>query len=301
MKTVKSSSAKTKGIFWIFGWLISFTTAMTFTKFLSPGINSWTIVLMRSFFGLLYIAPFLFKQGVAVLRTDLPLLQLLRVCFSSCAVACTYYAYQHLPLAIATSIGLTSPLIVPLFSVLILKERIPSTRWIAICVGYIGVLCIVRPTIDGIHWAMGIAIIANLLAASSIVLTKILSKTESTHSLLLNSNLALFVIAFVVNLFCWEPFTLQDGIILGVIAAAGLSSQFCSISALRLITPSFMAPFEYSRLLFALSIDFLLFNQLPTEITLFGSFVIVIASYFVVQSKNREQSVEELSIVKERS
>lgn len=284
------SSRRIPAICWIFGWIAFFTGAMTLIKFLSPEIGSWTIVFMRSIFGLFYLTPFLLQGGLDALKTQFPGRQLIRVVLGSCAMACTYYAYQHLPLSTATSIGLSSPLIVPVFSMLMIREKIPSLRWLAIAAGYAGVLCVVRPTFEGgLQWAMGVALLGNMLAASAMMITKQLSKTESTEGFLLYSGLAIFVLSACVNVFCWQSFGWRDGMLLALIGGAGLLSQYCSLSALRSASPSFIAPFEYSRLLFALAVDVFLFGESLTLLTVLGSLTIIASSYTVVQSEKAQK------------
>ncbi|MGM0439585.1 MAG: DMT family transporter [Chlamydiota bacterium] len=282
---MKALPPKLQGILWIVGWVFSYNTAMTLTKFLSPEVGTWMIVLMRSFFGLLFIAPLIMQPGAAPLKSSVPGKHLIRVIAAAGSSFCVYYAYKRLPLSTATSLGLSSSLIVPVFSMLILKERIPFYRWIMIIIGYIGVLCIVRPTVDGIPLAMGVALLANICGAIAIVMTRMLTQTEQKLTLLLYTSSGIFALAFIINIFSWKTFSLHDGMILAALGGAGIMSQLCQISALKLIPPTITVQFEYSRLLLAIATDFFVFRQHPSSSTLFGAAVIIITGYIVVQGE----------------
>src|SRR5690349_13039726 len=105
-------------------WALSFSTAMAFAKTLSSEVDSVVVLFMRYFFGLIFFSPFLIKAGIKGFVTSRPLLHLIRVLTLGITVGCTYFAYRNLPLALATSIGMTGPLFTTVLAMLLLKDHV---------------------------------------------------------------------------------------------------------------------------------------------------------------------------------
>lgn len=273
-------------------WALSFSSAMAFAKSLSPEIDSIIILFMRYFFGLIFFSPFLLQAGFKGFVTSRPLLHLIRVVCVGLAMGCTYYAYRNLPLALATSIGMTGPLFTTVLSMFLLKDSVSLPKWAFIIVGYLGVLVMVRPHELSINVAVWVELLANLFAAFSIICVKLLSRTESTLTIMLYANTVTTFIVGVLALTLWKTPDNSDLIILMVIGALGVFSQFCSVSALKFANPSYLAPFEYTRMCFAVPVGYLFFQELPTIWTIGGSLMIVAATYGLTRLELSNQSPE---------
>jgi len=260
-------------------WALSFSSAMAFAKTLSPDIDSVIILFMRYFFGLIIFSPFVFQAGFKGFATSRPLLHLMRVMCVGLAMGCTYYAYRNLPLALATSIGMTGPLFTTLLSMLFLKDSVSLPKWAFILFGYLGVLVMVRPHEVTLSLGVWVELLANLFAALSIICVKSLSRTESTLTIMLYANTVTTLLVGVLAFSLWETPENSDLIALAVIGGLGVFSQFCSVSALKFASPSYLAPFEYTRMVFAIPVGYLFFQEVPTLWIIMGSFMIVGATY----------------------
>ena len=115
------------------------------------------------------------------------------------AMLCTYYTYRNLPIAFATSIGMTSAIFTTALSGLILKEVIGYKKWGLVILGYIGALIVIKPTIFILDTAVITALLANLLAATCIIIIKILSKKNSIITIMLVGNVGIFTVSFLMN------------------------------------------------------------------------------------------------------
>jgi drug/metabolite transporter (DMT)-like permease len=260
-------------------WAFSFSTAMAVAKTLSPDVDSIIVLFMRFFFGLVFFSPFALKAGFKGFTTSRPLLHLLRVILVGLAVACTYYAYRNLPLALATSIGMSAPLFTTVLSILLLKDDVSLTKWFLILMGYFGVLVMVQPHELPISLGVWVEIAANLFAASGLICTKLLSKTEKTFTIMLYANTFTTLISGLLVLYVWKTPLPQDMLALMAIGALGVFSQYCSVTALKYANPSFLAPFEYTRMCFAIPVGFIFFEEVPTPWIILGSFIIIAATY----------------------
>lgn len=272
-------SSKLIGAGFMLLWALSFSTAMSLAKTLSPDINSLIILFMRYFFGLVFFSPFMVSAGFKGFTTSRPLLHFTRILCVGTSMACAYYAYRHLPLALATSIGMTGPLFTTVLAMIFLKESISYQKWGLILCGYLGVLVMVRPHNVSIALGVWVELLANLFAAFSIICVKILSRTESTLTIMLYANTVTTLIAGLIVLSIWQTPSPHDLMVLMAVGVVGVISQYCSVTALKYANPSYLAPFEYTRMCFAIPIGYLIFGEVPTVWTLFGSLMIIGATY----------------------
>lgn len=271
-------------------WGIAYSMAMTLAKSLSPEVGSIMVLFMRYFFGLVFFSPFILQAGPKIFITNKPFLHLLRVLFVIGAMGCSYYAYRNLPLAFATSIGMTAPLFITVMSFLLLRDRVSLAKWLAIIVGYFGVIVMVRPHEVAMSSGVLVSLFANLFAAFVIICTKVLSRTERTVTIMFYTNTVTTFVVGLVALSVWKTPTLQDLLTLMMIGAMGVLSQYCSVTALRYANPSFLAPFEYTRLCFAVPVGYLFFQEAPSLWTLLGSFIIIGATYALTRLEVSERS-----------
>lgn len=275
----RNISPKLIGAAFMLMWAFSFSTAMAFAKTLSPEVNSLVILFMRYFFGLVFFSPFVVSAGIKGFVTSRPVLHITRVVCVGIAMACTYYAYRNLPLALATSIGMTGPLFTTVLSMLLLKDSISLSKWGLILLGYFGVIVMVRPDTVPVGIGVWVELLANLFAAFSIICVKLLSRTESTLTIMLYANTVTTFIAGILAFSVWQTPSTDDLIALVGIGAMGVFSQFCSVTALRYANPSYLAPFEYTRMCFAIPVGYLIFGETPTVWVILGSFMIIGATY----------------------
>lgn len=271
--------SKLMGAIFILLWALSFSIAMAFAKTLSSEVDSVMVLFMRYFFGLIFFSPFIIKAGVKGFVTSRPILHIIRVITLGTTVGCTYFAYRNLPLALATSIGMTGPLFTTILAMILLKDDVSFTKWGLILLGYAGVIVAVRPHEMGISIGVWMALAANLFAALSIICAKLLTRTESTFTIMLYANTVTTFIAGLVAISLWKTPGTADFLSLIAVGGFGVLSQFCSITALRFANPSFLAPFEYTRICFAIPVGFIFFDEIPNLWVILGSLIIIGATY----------------------
>jgi drug/metabolite transporter (DMT)-like permease len=254
---------------------------MSIAKTLTPDIPTTLIVFIRSLFGLLFSLPFFISNPKRVFKSDQYALHGIRMILSASAMLCTYYTYRHLPLTLATSLGMTGALFTTVLAVIILKDSVDRIKWACILVGYLGALCIIQPRSLTLEMGIITALLANFLAGCSTVVAKILSKQDSSLTIISYTNLGLTSIFGFLSYPHWQLLSVRDLFLLAASGALGLSTHYCYLAALKKASPSFLAPFEYTRLLFAFLIGFVFFYELPNFYTLLGSMLIITATYVI--------------------
>ena len=193
----------------------------------------------------------------------------------------------ELPLATAITMLFASPIFMVMLSAPLLGERIGRHRWIAVIGGFAGVLIILRPGAEAFQWALLLPLLAAMVNALRDVLTRRLSRTETSIAILFWSNIILMTGGFATLPFGWVPVTADAAF---WFVAAGIfngSAHFCIIEALRTGEASVVAPIRYTALLWAAVIGFIVWGELP-EIWLWaGAAVMVASSLYMMRVERR--------------
>jgi drug/metabolite transporter (DMT)-like permease len=282
-------------LFWMILWAASFNIAMSFMKLLQSS-DTMTVVFIRFLFSLAFIAPALLKAPLTFLRTQNFKLQVVNAVLRGGAIFGTYYAYTHLPITFAASIGFTAPFIAVILAIFVLKERVALHKWIAVICGYMGVLIMVKPQDASLNGAIVASLLANVCGSLSSIATKKLSTTDSSLQIMFYTNILSTCLFGVFLIFTWQAPVQSDWPLIFLIGAGGTISQYSFIQAIRSAEVSFVAPYEYIRLLFAVPIGVLLFNEYPTLTSIFGGLIIIACSGFLTYKELQAQKNQQLKV-----
>lgn len=252
-----------------------FSVSTSLAKQLSSEIPTTLVVFIRSCFGLMFFLPVLiFKRDFIIKTQNLPL-HILRIIIAFFAILCTYYAYRNLPLAFATSIGMSSPLFTIILSFLILKEKIGLLKLLIVLIGYLGVLMIIKPSTFLLDLGILSSIFANILAASALIILKILSRYDSTITIMFYTNIGIVFVSCMFSLDQWQALNIMDCGVISVIGLLSVIVQFCSINAVKYSSPSFVAPFEFIRFFLANLVGIIIFDETLDFCIIIGGFIIL--------------------------
>ena len=221
------------------------------------------------------------KGGLHTLRTRHFGWHLARTAANGATLATFFGALFFLPLADTVAITFVSPLIMCAMAVPMLGERIGWRRWVAIVIGFLGVLVITQPGGTGFGWGALLALGAAFGDALGINITRRMSATESSHSMLFWSSV-LIIAGFGAALpFQWVTPQGIDWLIVAVLAGAGSLAQFSLAQAFRYGEVSQLAPLEYGALVWATLFGFVFWRELPSAVVLAGVAIIVASSAYV--------------------
>lgn len=263
------------GISWMLLWAGIFNTTMSLSKTLSPETSVFMILFVRTLFSLSLFTPMIIKQGNNAFKSKRKSLLLVRSLLAISAMLCTYYAYRHLPLSLATSVGFSGPLIVSALAILFLGEHVNLKKGLTILLGYVGVLIMINPQANGFDPDIFVALLANFLAAGANILGKMLSTTEDTTKIMVYFQVVAFLISGVIALFHWQMIPLHDVGILCLMGATATASQYCYLKALKHGEATIVTPFEYTRLIFAIPVGIYFFEEVLQAHTFIGAAVII--------------------------
>jgi drug/metabolite transporter (DMT)-like permease len=225
--------------------------------------------------------------GLATLRTRRLGLQVVRGLFGAATLICFFLSLRLLPLADTVALTFISPLFMAALSVPLLGERIDARRWAVIGVGFIGVLVIVQPSGTGFGPGAMLALVSAFNYALFNNLTRRLSDTEPSHSLLFWASMVLILGGGVAAPLQWYPPRGEDLPAFAIFAFVGTLGQFLLVQAFRYAEVSVVAPLEYSALIWATLFGFLFWSQLPTPTVLAGATIIAASSLYIVRREAR--------------
>jgi drug/metabolite transporter (DMT)-like permease len=254
-------------------------------KLLSPHYPAVEVTALRSLASLPLIVAYVAWRGAfpTILRVRWPL-HLLRGALGVATLSLFTVALRALPLSEAYSLFFVAPLLITALSAVFLKERVERARWLAIAFGFLGVLVVLRPTGEGMTALAGLAVLAAAAGyAVTVVLVRILGRTDSGESLVLWQMTTMALGAGAIAAPHWVAVRLEHGTILAGIALSGFVGQITITEAFRKSEASAVAPFEYTALAWGIGLDWLLWRTLPDRFTLAGAALIVASGLYLVR------------------
>ncbi len=265
----------------VLGASFIFALADAAAKFIVGRLPAVEVYWMRSMVVVVVSASvILARHGPRVLRTRHPVLQALR---GLCAVAASLLFLTgliHLPVAEATAINFIWPLLVTIFSVLILKESVGIRRGLATAAGFLGMVLIVRPGSGAFDPAAVYPLGAAVAWALASVLTRLMSSDEQAETTILWSALIALAAATLAMPFVYVAPTPRE---IGIGAALGLASALghaMIVFAFTRASASALAPFTYTQLVWAALCGFVVFGSLPDAWVIAGSCVIAASGIY---------------------
>lgn len=193
-----------------------------------------------------------------------------------------FTAIRHIPLADAVAISFVAPLFVVALSIPLLGERVGPRRWAAVLIGLVGVLVIVRPGFGDVHWAYGLMLFMALIFAAFVIVTRMLTRTEETMSILFYAALMGTIGTSALLPFFWQTPTLVQVGWMAAMGAIGGVSQLLMINAYKVATASTLAPFQYIQIIFAAFWGYLIFGDFPDNWVIAGGTIVIASGLYVM-------------------
>ena len=253
------------------------------------------VVFYRSAFAIVPIILIYAWRGelAATVRTERPLGQLNRGALSVVGMFCNFGALARLPLVESNAISFTSPLFSVAFAALFLKERVRIYRWSAVIVGFIGVLVVLAPHLSGDELTIAMAsatsvggviyaIAGSITNAGTMIQTRLLTQSETTSSIVFYFSLSCALAGLVTWPFGWISPTTNEFLVLISIGVLGGSAHIVLTESYRYAAASVVAPFDYTSMILALILGYVMFGETPTVMIVIGSAIIAAAGLFVI-------------------
>jgi len=209
------------------------------------------------------------------------------------AIAAFLYLYSlfHLPIANATAINMTSPLLITALAAIFLGERVGLSRWLAIGGGFIGVLMIIQPQTGGLNLFALVCFLATLLLAVRDLLTRRVHAAVSSILLTLSTTVAMTLLAGALSLFeTWQPIGASELGLLAVAAVFLAAGYYLIIGCTRYGQLSVTAPFRYSGLLFATLAGYVVWSDRPNALAWCGIALMIVSGIYILRADGRARA-----------
>ncbi len=260
-------------------------------RFVAAELPNEIIVFFRNLLGLLILAPWLVRGGIGSVATSVPGLHLLRATAGVAAMYCFFYAIAHIPLAEAMLLKLTAPIFIPLVAWLWLREEVTARVWLAIGIGFAGVLVILEPGLE--HGLAGISPVALIglsggaLAAVAKVTVRRLSRSEPTARIVFYFALIATAVSALPLTWAWQTPSLHAAGWLLVVAGCATLGQLALTTGLSLAPASRMGPFGYFSVVFGAAYGWMIWGERLSWAVAAGSALIALAGLLASRRRTR--------------
>ena len=257
-----------------------------FIKLMAGAMPTWQIVLSLGLGGSAIYAVLILLRGQSLFTRQYLSFPVFMRCLGELIGTTGFVtALAYTPISSASAILQATPLAVTLAAAIFMREPVGWRRWSAIIIGFFGVLLVVRPGMDGFNALSLFAVIGVIGLALRDISTRGVHGLVSTYQLSFLAFLTLIPTSLMLGLVTRHVPVVPDvtlwGLIIGSIVFAALS-YYAIVAAMRIGEVSFVTPFRYSRMLFALLVGFFVFGERPDAMMLLGAAIIVASGIYTV-------------------
>jgi drug/metabolite transporter (DMT)-like permease len=250
-------------------------------KWLLADYSVAELLLIRSAAALVLFAPFARNTGVAAFtNAPRPVLQIVRVALSALEVAMFFWAVSCLPLADAVTFYLAGPIYVTALSVVVLGEKVGWRRWIAVVVGFAGVVVALRPSAASFTLPALIALGGSIFFSFLMISTRMLRETHDTV-LIAGPIGATLLFGAVFAPFGWVTPSWRDFLLLSLFGVVAIVALACVNRSLKLAPASVVVPYQYTMIVWAIVLGYVVFGDVPDLFTLAGAAIIIAAGLYI--------------------
>ncbi|QTN18353.1 DMT family transporter [Brevundimonas sp. AJA228-03] len=293
-------SPNLQGAIWVLLSGVTFVTMTTLVKHLSGDYPSHVQNFYRQTGSLIVAVPFMLRSPRSVLfvpRSTIPAL-FLRALLATIGMILLLYTYEALPMAEANALSFTRPLWVVLLAALFLREMIGPGQIVAVALGFVGVVIIMRPwgAELAIGWPHLAALASALCLAGTITGVKSLTRNLSASSILVWSSIIGEILALPFALADWRWPSPGDVIPLFLIGLLSAANQLLFIKGMAVGEAAILAPIDYARLVLSVIAGLIVFGEWPDTFTWLGAGVIVISTLYITVREIRSKRARTLAL-----
>ena len=301
-----------KGILLILAGMALFSIQDSLIKYIFEESALYELYFGRTLTALILLFIFLkVTSQKLVIKTHYPLLTCCRVICFFFGFSFFYISLTYMSLAMANALFFSSPFFISILAIIFLGEKVGIRRWLAIIVGFIGVYIVLNPDIENFNYMKLAPVACALCYAISMTITKITSEKDNVYSQMFHLYIGAIGISILFFIFTGKgqfntysdptfQFILREWftnptyawpyiVAMGFVAAV---SFYCVFSAYSVASPSVVSLFEYSLIIWAIIIGYVLFNDVPTIRTFVGVALIIGAGvYIYLREKVKDQMI----------
>jgi drug/metabolite transporter (DMT)-like permease len=274
--------ANLRGILWVALSGVLFALLNVFTLIPSHHLNSFVMAFLRYFFGSLFLLPIVMRLGLyRSLHTRRLPLHLFRGALHTSGMMLWFVALPLTTLAEITALGFTGPIFVTIGAALFLGEDVRLRRWIAIIVGFIGAMIIIRPGFSSLHLGVLCILISTPIFSASNLISKALARTDSANTIVIWQNLVIVACAAPFAIWFWQTPGWVDVLWFMAAGLCGTLGHICQQRGYQLADITLLQPIGFLSLIYNTLLGYFLFFQQPDIWTFVGAAVIFGSAMYI--------------------
>jgi drug/metabolite transporter (DMT)-like permease len=272
-----------RGAIWMLASAMTFTLMTTLIKYLGDDYPASLQTFYRSAATFVVLIPVIVRDPRAAYATTRPGILLFRSAVGTASTIFAFYAYQKMPLADANALSFTRALWMVPLAVFVLGEKVGPRRIAATAVGFCGVLVMLQPGSGSANlgWPALAALASSLMFAMTITGMKVMTRDHSTTTLLVWAGSLGVIMSFPPALFVWRWPSFVDLCLLSAMGVLGTITQWAYIKGMSIGDAAAMAPVDYTRLIFAIALGYVLFRDVPNGITMLGAAIVIGSTLYI--------------------
>jgi drug/metabolite transporter (DMT)-like permease len=240
------------------------------------------VLFFRGFFGIIFYFFIIPRERLHdFYKTKRPGLHSLRCIAGLIAIIAIFIALRKLPLATVVSISFAAPIFTTIFSIFLLSEKVGIYRWLAVLVGFIGILIITEPGISNLNIYYIFPIIFCLGLSYVAITLRQLSTTEPVWLISLFFSIAITFLSFLTLPFGWVMPSFNHFLILSLVGIFGGVSNLWLSQSYKYSEVSLVTPLKYLTLVFAIIFGYFIWDEIPTIKTLIGALLVIVSTLII--------------------
>jgi drug/metabolite transporter (DMT)-like permease len=279
-----------RGLAWSMASGLLFCLLNATTRQLTLDLPTSQAQFLRYLFGLLVLLPVMLRRGIGQYMPRQMAGQFTRGALHTLGLYLWYAALPHIPLADTTAIGFTSPIFIMIGAWLFFREPMRWERWLATAIGFGGVLIVVAPKLSGQGGGWQLLMLASApIFAASFLLTKALTRHESTGVILVWQAITVSLFSLPLALWQWAPVSPWQWAAFVLSGLLGSAGHYCLTRSYAAADISATQSAKFLDLVWSAAIGWLLFADLPSQSTLIGGGVICASTLWVARRERQRQ------------
>lgn len=275
---------------------VFFSSMHALIRYMSADLHAFELAFFRNLFGVLVVLPWLLRSGLSPLKTKRLGLHSVRGLVNGAGMLMFFYAVSITPLADVIALSFTAPIFATVLAIIFLGEVVGTRRWTAIFIAFLGTMVILRPGLMEISQGQFLAMASAALWACALIMIKILSRTDSSITIIAYMIIFQIPVSGLAAATVWITPSLEQVCIMAVMGTLGTVGQWLLIEALKEGDTNVVMPFDFLKMIWAVLLGFLFFNELPDLFTWLGSAIIFLSAIFIAwrESKIRRRLMKDL-------
>jgi drug/metabolite transporter (DMT)-like permease len=271
-----------RGILWVAISGVLFALLNVFTLIPAQHLNSYVMAFLRYFFGSLFLLPIVMRLGLyRSLHTRRLPLHLFRGALHTSGMMLWFVALPLTTLAEITALGFTGPIFVTVGAALFLGEKVRLRRWIAIIVGFIGAMIIIRPGFSALHIGVICILVSTPIFSASNLISKALARTDSANTIVIWQNIVIVAFGLPFAIWFWQTPSWVDLLWFVAAGACGTLGHICQQRGYQLADITLLQPIGFLSLIWNTLLGYFLFFQSPDVWTFVGAAVIFGSALYI--------------------